>query len=172
MLHAQAPETTDNILKQAYIKAKAENKKIFIKFSASWCGWCKKMDFSMKDTSCAKLFDDNFIIITLIVDEKSDKKHLENIGADSLILKYNGNRNEGIPFWFILDEGGELLADCYYINEKSKNANKKSMIGCPANEDEVNAFIQIIKRTTTIDEKNLEKIRVRFRKNEYIPKKT
>lgn len=170
-LNAQTPETSDNILKDAYSKAKEENKKVFVKFSASWCGWCRKMDYAMNDTVCKKQFNDNFVIVTLIVDEQSNKKHLENKGADSLILKYNGNRNEGIPFWFILDENGKLLENSYYTNEKSKNANKKSMIGCPANELEVNAFIEILKRTTKINEQDLEKIRTRFRKNEYAPKK-
>ncbi len=171
LLNAQAPETADNILKQAFVKAKAENKKVFVKFSASCCVWCKKMDKSIEDSICKKQFEDNFIFVSLIIDEKTDKKHLENKGADSIIIKYIGERNMGIPYWFILNGNGELLENSFYTNENSKNANKKSMIGCPAKELEVNAFIEILKRTTAIDAINLEKIRVRFRKNEYIPKK-
>ena len=37
------PPSADQVLKEAFKEAKAKKKKVFIKFSASWCGWCKKM---------------------------------------------------------------------------------------------------------------------------------
>ncbi|MBL0144863.1 MAG: thioredoxin family protein [Chitinophagaceae bacterium] len=167
---AQNNRSATSVMDEAFSKAKKENKNVFVKFSASWCVWCKKMDNSINDTVCKKQFEDNFVFATLIVDEKSDKKHLENQGADSLILKYNGKRNSGIPFWYILNQNGELLADCFYTNELSKAEDKKSMIGCPAKEAEVNAFIEILKRTSKINTTDLEKIRIRFRANDYVPK--
>src|SRR5580698_7597634 len=103
--------SADEIMKEAFQTANKENKKVFIIFHASWCGWCHKMDSSMNDKSCKKFFDDNFVIRHLDVDEfKEDKKVLENPGAIELRAKYHGD-SCGIPFWLIFDKGGKLLTD-------------------------------------------------------------
>ena len=46
---AQHMPTTESILSTAYNQAQKEKKNVFVIFSASWCGWCKKMDASMND---------------------------------------------------------------------------------------------------------------------------
>ncbi|HQV55912.1 MAG TPA: thioredoxin family protein, partial [Chitinophagaceae bacterium] len=75
VVKAQEPvQTTKQILNEAYALAAKENKKVFIMFHASWCGWCHKMDKSMNDESCKKYFDDNFVIRHLVVNESPDKK--------------------------------------------------------------------------------------------------
>jgi hypothetical protein len=38
--------------------------------------------------------------------------------------------------------------------------------GCPASKEEVEYFIEVLKKTTTLTEDQLEKIRKRFRRNE------
>src|SRR5271154_1019564 len=107
----QSAFTADQIMKEAFETANQENKKVFIIFHASWCGWCHKMDSSMNDKTCHQFFDDNFVIRHLDVDEyKEDKKPLQNPGANELRTKYHGD-SVGIPFWFILDKDGKLLAD-------------------------------------------------------------
>ncbi|MES1220386.1 MAG: thioredoxin family protein, partial [Bacteroidota bacterium] len=87
---AQAPLSADAILKAAVAEAAKENKKVFIIFHASWCGWCHKMDSSMNDKACKKFFDDNYVIRHLVVHESKDKKKLENPGAAEMLKKYNG----------------------------------------------------------------------------------
>ena len=43
---AQEPvQSAKEILSEAYSLAAKENKKVFIMFHASWCGWCHRMDF-------------------------------------------------------------------------------------------------------------------------------
>jgi thioredoxin-related protein len=66
---AQTQASASNILDKAYKQATAENKNVFVKYSASWCGWCKKMDKQMKNESCKALFDNNYVIVTLVVHE-------------------------------------------------------------------------------------------------------
>lgn len=153
-------------MKEAFEKAVKENKNVFVKFSASWCGWCHKMDASMKDPSCKKFFDDNFVIVTLITGEQNSKSQLNNPGADSLILKYNGEPNEGLPFWFILSSTGKLLQDCFIHEEGKAFTKRDNSIGCPATEREVNAFVKALKNTTPLNAQQLQIIKKTFRKNE------
>lgn len=163
---AQTARNADEVMKEAFARAKKENKNVFVKFSASWCGWCHKMDDSMKDPLCKKFFDDNFVIVRLIVDESKDKKALENPGADEIRIKYNGDKNQGIPFWFIVDSGGKLLGDCYIRKAGEPLIVKGKNSGCPANEEEVANFINVLKQTTKLKPSQLTIISERFRKND------
>ena len=156
LLHAQAPETTDTILQKAYIKAKVENKNVFVIFHASWCGWCKRLDASLNDVTTKKYFDENFVITHLVIQESKEKKNLENPGADVFLEKYKGTK-EGLPFFVILDNKGNLIGDSFFNG---------SNMGCPASEKEVAAFIALLTKTSKIDEKGLSVITERFRKNE------
>ncbi len=163
---AQPSRTATEIMEEAFARAKKEKKNVFAKFSASWCGWCHKMDDSMKDPVCKKFFDDNFVIVQLIVDESKGKKELENPGANETRIKYNGDTNQGIPFWFITDSNGRLLGDCYIRKEGEPLTVKGKNSGCPANEEEVANFINVLKRTAQLTPSQLTIISERFRKNE------
>ena len=161
----EPPASADAIMKEAYAIAKKENKKVFVIFHASWCGWCRKMDTSMNDASCKKFFNDNFVVRHMVVDESKDKKNLETPGGQEFKIKYRGE-GMGLPFWLIFDNKGNLLADAKIrpagasIDAEGKNT------GCPANEEEVNYFIEVLKKTTSLKNDELEIIRKRFRKNE------
>lgn len=164
--YAQDTRSANDIMTEAFTLAKKEKKNVFVKFSASWCGWCHKMDASMKDTACKKFFEDNFVIVQLIVDEAGGKKNLENPGADEYRSRYNGDKDQGIPFWFILDRNGKLLGDCYIRKEGQSLTSRGANSGCPANEEEVNNFIKVLKKTSNLNPGQLKIISERFRKNE------
>ncbi len=162
---AQQPvQSAKEILSEAYTLAAKENKKVFIMFHASWCGWCHKMDKSMNDEICRKYFDDNFVIRHLVVSESEDKKHLENPGAEDLKTLYHGE-GQGIPFWLIFDKDGKLLADSK-LREEGEGPEGGENSGCPASEKEVDFFISILKRTTSLNKEQLKTIEKRFRENE------
>jgi thiol-disulfide isomerase/thioredoxin len=160
-----APLSADEILKEAYATAAKENKKVFIIFHASWCGWCHKMDSSMNDASCRKFFDDHFVVRHLVVDESKDKKNLENPGANELRTKYNGD-GIGIPFWLIFDKDGNLLADSKIRAAGTGFDAPGDNMGCPASEKEVASFIALIKKMTTLTPAQEKALTARFRKNE------
>ena len=146
-------ESASAILSKAMEKAKIENKNVFIMFHASWCGWCKKMDKNMKNKACNTFFDKNYVFEHLVVNEATDKKHLENPGAEALLAKYKGE-TAGIPFWLIFDKNGNFLADSFDGNGQN--------LGCPVSKEEVSVFIEKLKRTSTLTQKELDVISAVF----------
>lgn len=132
------PQTADSILKASYKEAKASDKNVFLIFHASWCSWCKRLDKAMQSDELKKIFEDNFIITQLDVQERGDKiKELENSGGRD-IMKDLGGEKSGLPFYVFLDAAGKKLADS---NVMPENQN----IGYPGNEEEIAAFGRILK---------------------------
>ena len=153
--YGQEVKTTKEILKAATAKAGKENKKVFIIFSASWCGWCKKMDASINDTTTKKYFDENYIILYLTVLETPANKMLETPGAFDYMKSLKADA-AGLPFFVILNKNGELVGDSF--------VNKQNM-GCPAATEEIASFITLLKKTSTINEIGLDAIAKRFKLN-------
>ena len=87
---AQNIPSADAVLKTASQEAAKENKKVFLIFHASWCGWCRDMDSTMKDPSLKPYFDKYYVITHLTVYENEGKKHLENPGALEFLTAHGG----------------------------------------------------------------------------------
>jgi thiol-disulfide isomerase/thioredoxin len=165
LLKAQAPpSSTDEILQEAYKQATKENKNVFVIFHASWCGWCRKMDTAMSDKAVKKFFDDNYVIRHLVVYESKGKEKLENPGATDLLTKYKGN-DQGIPYWLIFDKDGKLLADSK-MRPEGAGFEQGDNSGCPASEKEVEHFINVLKKTSALNDTQLKVIYDRFRMND------
>lgn len=162
-LHGQVP--ADKLIADALRLAKTENKNVFVKFSASWCYWCKKLDSYIKSGLCNDFFDSNYVVVTLVANEMKvegdfDNTHLENPGANELLIK-NGCEKAGLPmknfpmpFWYIIDEDGKLLDDAFDINGES--------LSCPTDSSSVEKFIQILSRTSNMTEVDVAAIRKTF----------
>ena len=157
--------SADEIVMNACKQAAKENKKVLVMFHASWCVWCHKMDSSMNDASCKKFFDNNFVIAHLVIMESADKKNLENPAAMETLTSYHGD-GKGIPFWVIIDKDGNLLADSQIRPDGADLKTKGENMGCPATEDEVKAFITVLKKTTKITSAEEAAIVKRFRLND------
>ena len=167
LIHAQSsPRSADEILKSAFQRAANEKKNVFVMFHASWCAWCHKMDTSLYDPVCRKFFADNYIIEHLTVYESKGKENLENPGALALLTKYKGN-DIGTPYWMIFDKDGNLLADSRMKAGIDFDGPPGDNVGCPASEEEVNYFISVLKKTSSLNASQLEVIRKRFRQNEH-----
>ncbi len=160
-----SPASADEIMKEAYQLANNENKNVFVIFHASWCIWCHRMDSSMNDPSCKKFFDDNYVIRHLVVDESKDKKNLENPGAVELRKKLNGD-GQGLPYWVIIDKSGKLLFDSRLVKETLSTDPAGLNTGCPSSENEVAYLVDVLKKSSKLNDRELEVIRQRFRKND------
>ncbi|MFQ6007944.1 MAG: thioredoxin family protein [Candidatus Zixiibacteriota bacterium] len=90
-------------------KAKANQKHIFIDFTAKWCGWCKKMDReTFSKPEIIQMINDNFIPVKV----DGDSKRELNIDGYK-ITERNLTRYEfgvrGYPsFWFLKPDGSKL----------------------------------------------------------------
>jgi len=164
LVNAQ-PASADQILKEARAEAAKENKKVFVIFHASWCGWCHKMDSAMNDPACKKFFDDNFVVQHLVVMESKGKEHLQNPGALELMKQYAGEQS-GIPFWLIFNSEGKLLADSKIRTAGASLDAPGENSGCPASEKEVANFIKVLQQTTSLNQQQLLIVQHRFRQNE------
>ena len=153
---AQTTPSSEEILKPVYAAATKENKKVLLIFHASWCGWCKKMDASLADSTIKSFIDKNFVITHLSVYESPDKKGLENPGALAMLTKLGG-ADKGLPYWFMMDAKSNVLADSQI--KPGENT------GCPASEEEVNYFAGLLQKNTKLNQPALEKIKARFRQN-------
>jgi thioredoxin-related protein len=158
------PEPADLILKDAFNLASKENKNVMIIFHASWCGWCKKLKASINDSLCIDYFNKNFIIRYLTILESEGKKDLENPGAIDLFNE-NGGKGGGIPYFLIYSKSGKLLAESKMKQPGGGPDARLTNIGCPATDEEVAAFTDILKNTTTISDEQVAAITERFKKN-------
>ena len=157
--------SANEVLNRAAQVAAKEKKNMLLMFTASWCGWCKRMDRSIADSACKQFFDDNYVLVHLTVMEREEDVQLENPGGMDWLKKFKGEQS-GIPFWVILDPQLNLLADSYIRKPGVPLTEPGDNIGCPASEEEVQAFISILGNTSRLKKSELEIIARRFRQNQ------
>ena len=138
--NAQAPPTqappAKQVIDNALATAKSSNRNVFVHFSASWCGWCHKLEAFLK-ASEGDVFQKYAVDVMLVVQENGDKKILENPGGAELMKGWGGTG--GIPFYVFLDPTGKVLVD-------ANNMPQGGNIGYPANAAEVKAFDDVVAR--------------------------
>jgi hypothetical protein len=81
-----------------------------------------------------------------------------------MLEQYRG-KGSGIPYFLIFDKTGKLLSDSKMSVTKPGSETIRSNIGCPATDQEVSAFVEILKRTSTINGPDAAVIIARFKQN-------
>ncbi|MEW5701015.1 MAG: thioredoxin fold domain-containing protein [Candidatus Zixiibacteriota bacterium] len=119
---AQTPQAKPAATKQEKIewltydaglaKAKAENKPIIIDFTASWCGWCKKMEReTFSDPKVIKYMRDTYVPIKVWGDDTTKAAMVSHNGERMTQQRLSGAVYgvRGYPtFWFLDSQGGRI----------------------------------------------------------------
>ncbi len=152
-----AQQTIDN----AITEIGTTHKKVFVKFSASWCGWCKKMEAALLDNTVAPILNKYYVFATLVVEEAKKDSALENAGGRKLKAKYGG-ATMGLPYWCVLDGNQNLIANSKI--KKSGNAllGEGNNVGCPTEGSEIDYFLYVLKQTSIITNAELAIVKARF----------
>ncbi|WP_336717646.1 thioredoxin family protein [Chryseobacterium mucoviscidosis] len=150
-----AQEKADVVLNKALTEAKSKNKNVLLMFHASWCKWCHVMEKNMNLPETKPIFDKKFVTAYIDVQEMGEKKKLENPGGEVLMEKYKG-KEAGLPFWLVLNPKGEVLADSF--NDKNEN------LGCPSTAEEVDVFVAKLKKSSKMNDKELQTVKQTFLK--------
>lgn len=150
-----AQEKADVVLNKALTEAKSKNKNVLLMFHASWCKWCHVMEKNMNLPEAKPIFDKKFVTTYVDVQEMGEKKKLENPGGEVLMEKYKG-KEAGLPFWLVLNPKGEVLADSF--NDKNEN------LGCPSTAEEVDVFVAKLKKSSKMNDNELQTVKQTFLK--------
>ena len=153
MQTAFAQEKAEIVIANAQKKAKAENKNVMVFFHASWCSWCKLMDKKMNLPSTKDLFESNYVLASLDVQESGEKQKLENPNGEEWMAKYGG-KDAGLPYFVFIDKDGKVLDSS--LNEEKEN------LGCPSTAEEIYSFITKLQKTSKLSEEQLNTIKKVF----------
>ncbi len=146
---AFSQEKAEMVIQKAQKQAKLENKNVMVFFHASWCSWCKLMEKKMNRDDTKELFEKSYVLASLDVQERGEKKKLENPGGAEFMAKYGGEK-AGLPFFVFITPEGEVI-------ENSLTENKENL-GCPSTEEEVKLFVEKLKKTSKLNEEQVSTI--------------
>ena len=136
---AQRPAPASAVIAAALKTATADRKVVLIEFGASWCTWCRRFDAFVHAPEVASIVAANYIVVNLVVQERDDKKPLENPGGQDLMDTWGGAKS-GLPFYVFLDSSGKKIANS---NAMPDGGN----IGFPGTAKEVEAFLGLVDKT-------------------------
>jgi thioredoxin-related protein len=139
-LAAEAPPpTADAVVSSAVKSAMSGNKMVLIEFGASWCTWCRSFDAFVHAPEVRQIISDNYVIANLTVQEREDKKALENAGAQDRMDQWGGAKS-GLPYYVFLNGAGRKIADSNAMPDGSN-------IGFPGTPQELQAFMSLLDKT-------------------------
>jgi thioredoxin-related protein len=134
------PDSAQTIVKAALMEAQSSKINVLLIFHATWCGWCKRLEKALNDTTIKSLIDKNYIVARVDVQERGDKIQThENPGGQNLMSEFRGN-HAGLPFIVFLDENGKMIANSNVMPQKQN-------IGYPGSKEEITAFVNLLKET-------------------------
>jgi thiol:disulfide interchange protein len=135
---AGVPAARD-VVADAVKTAQAGGRVVLVEFGASWCVWCRSFDAFVHAPETSSVVHDNFVVVNLTVQERGDKKALENPGGEQMMTDWDG-LDAGLPFYVFLNASGEKIADSNVMPDGSN-------VGFPGNAKEIEMFSGLIEAT-------------------------
>jgi thiol-disulfide isomerase/thioredoxin len=138
-----APLSADEVLQKAQAQAGREGKNVFVKFEASWCPWCRRLNTLLSSERFGQAFRSSYVIAPITVRERDEKRALENPGWEKTFRRIRGAPEKDVPYVAVLSPKGEKLFDSYRPKEGEIPGNA----GYPRTPVEVDAFVDLVRRT-------------------------
>lgn len=136
------PEPADVLLSRALRSAGSGKKAVFAGFHASWCGYCRRLERYLSSPEVKPIFERHFEAVWFTVQERGEKKALENPGALELMARWAGSARAGLPFFALLDSRGGLTGSSIRPIPETSGQN----IGYPGTAEEVDHFLSALKK--------------------------
>jgi thiol-disulfide isomerase/thioredoxin len=134
--HKLPTRDAETMLLDGLAKAKAENKRVFLIMSASWCGPCRMLARFLVANKAE--LERHYVFVKLDISRDT------RVG--SLKEKYEGkDASNGVPWYVILDAAGEPLitSNAKELAEESSSTN----IGFPSSKEGIDHFLKMLKET-------------------------
>lgn len=122
--------SAERVLSTALDRAGSESRKLFVYFSAPWCGYCRKLEAYLHRPEIASVFGAGFIPVKIDVDRMSGGKLMDS--------KYRQKTGGGIPYFVVLDSAGEKLAD--------SRLEDGTNVGFPVEPHEIAHFMKVVRQ--------------------------
>ena len=126
------PLNADDVYNRVLAQAQRQNKKVFLRIGAPWCGYCHKLDDYLLIPEINKIISQDYIIVKIDQDSM--------IGGKEFAAKIRDHQPGGIPWFVILDADGKKL-----ITSDGPDGN----VGFPIAPNEVEHFINMFQQTST-----------------------
>jgi thiol-disulfide isomerase/thioredoxin len=142
-------QSADAVLSASLAAARSGNKKVFVQFSAPWCSWCHRLSDFLADPAVAGVFGKAYVPLKIDVDRMT--------GAAAIDARYRGETAAaaGLPFFVVLDAGGQKLAD---------SVGEKGNVGFPVETFEVAHFMKVLRATSGLVEEDVKTIETQLQK--------
>ena len=121
-----APVDARQALDAALARAADDDKRVFLRFGAPWCGWCHKLDDVLNQPAVDAALRSDFVVIKIDTDRMT--------GGKDLLQKYQ--TSGGIPWYAVLSPGGKVLA--------TSDLKPGNNIGFPTEPEEVAHVVKIL----------------------------
>lgn len=140
----QAPASAEALVTQARHTAASSGKAVFVRFTASWCVWCHRMDGVLSSAAIKPIWDKYFVSQPIVVLENGEKEKLENPGGETL-MEAQGGKGQGIPYFYFVDaKTGKTIANSLI---PAKDGQKAANVGCPYAPEEIAFFMTLLTKS-------------------------